>query len=229
MLRFTLKHALNHAVLGLMLIFAYPAWAEDFEQYANQQAQKEQIASTSFEKEVQQLKTAIQHRQISGDIKHFETWLQTQQSQQIRPATEKHYPNILVFISFSMPKDSLKQWLAQVAQVTQMQGSLVIRGLINNSFKDTAAVLTPLFKEQPGGLLLDPTLFKRYNIEKVPAVVVQDNSTCPVNQSCQEGYTVVYGNTSLLYALNKIASSQTKAASVAAQAIARLKENKHGR
>jgi conjugal transfer pilus assembly protein TrbC len=226
MLHFTLKHSLSHAALSLMLTLAYPAWAEDFEQYANQQAKKEQAAIAPFEKEVQQLKMAIQQRQASGDIKQFAIGLHAQQPQKNLSATEKRYPTILVFVSFSMSKDSLKQWLAQAQQV---QSNLIIRGLINNSFKDTAAVLTPLLKEQPGGLLLDPTLFKRYNIEKVPAVVVQDNSTCPVNQSCQESYTVVYGNTSLLYALNKIASSQTRVASIAAQAIKRLKENKHDR
>ena len=44
--------------------------------------------------------------------------------------------DVLIFISFSMPEESLKQWIAQAQRI---HAPLIIRGLINNSFTETQA------------------------------------------------------------------------------------------
>jgi conjugal transfer pilus assembly protein TrbC len=99
----------------------------------------------------------------------------------------------MVFVSFSMPKDALLQWLQQANTVG---AHVIIRGLVDNSFQKTAKVIADLIGDRPYGFQIDPTLFTKFSIDKVPAVVIQDEST---NQ-----FDVIYGNTSLNYALKKL-------------------------
>ena len=76
---------------------------------------------------------------------------------------------LLVFVSFSMPTQSLKQWLSQTQKAG---GTLIIRGLVNHTFKETVKRISEILDNKTGGLQLDPTLFKKYGIHQVPAVVV---------------------------------------------------------
>lgn len=75
-------------------------------------------------------------------------------------------PKIQIFVSLSMPNDSLKQ-LYQAA--TQHPAVLVLRGLLNNSFQETQHKLQDL------GIAvhIDPRAFERYQIEAVPAFIFQ--------------------------------------------------------
>jgi conjugal transfer pilus assembly protein TrbC len=132
--------------------------------------------------------------------------------------------NIIIFASFSMPKESMKQW---IRQATDIQAPVVIRGLVNHSFKETINTLYQLNQEKIGGVQLDPTLFQAYQIDKVPAVVVTNTSHCLPSQSCQETYDVVYGDVSLAYALKKIAMKNDDVSDLADEALKKLKDN-HG-
>src|ERR1700721_885673 len=73
--------------------------------------------------------------------------------------------DILIFVSFSMPKESLKGWMDEAEKI---HAPLVIRGLVNNSFKETVKKMTELANDNHGGVQLDPTLFKAFNIKQVP-------------------------------------------------------------
>ncbi len=73
-------------------------------------------------------------------------------------------PELLVFVSFSMPKSSLKT-LAK--QVNKADGKLVFRGLVNGSFKQMAEKLKELGEE----VWIDPTLFEKYKITAVPTFI----------------------------------------------------------
>lgn len=127
------------------------------------------------------------------------------------------YHDLLIFVSFSMPQQSLKAWLNQSRAAG---GILVIRGLVDNSFKKTAAKVQKLIGKTGGGLEVDPTLFRRFHIKKVPAVVVVNGhappcfnvSGCPFDTP---PYDVIYGNVTLQRALmeigNKGKASQQKA------------------
>lgn len=74
----------------------------------------------------------------------------------------------LIFISLSMPKASLKS-LFEEAQ--QGQATLVLRGLIHNSFRETLDVL----KDLGISVQIDPTLFKHHAIQTVPTFVWIDH------------------------------------------------------
>jgi type-F conjugative transfer system pilin assembly protein TrbC len=99
--------------------------------------------------------------------------------------------SIDIFISLSMPKDSLHAWQEDARRY---HARLVLRGLLNNSLQDTVNALT-LDKDNVIQVSIDPTLFHQYEINQVPAVVL----------SQRDHYDVVYGNTRLTAALETIA------------------------
>lgn len=76
---------------------------------------------------------------------------------------------ILVFISLSMPEASLK---SLVQEAERFQAVLVLRGLVNDSFKETAEIIQRfgLFAE------INPEAFERYHIQYVPTFVWVDEN-----------------------------------------------------
>lgn len=101
-------------------------------------------------------------------------------------------PALLTFVSFSMPDDSLKAVLEQTARAG---GVTVLRGLIDNSFKETALRIGKLAREHGPGLSVDPRLFAEHGVTTVPAFVVV-GETVPDK---------IAGNMSLAAALDAIA------------------------
>src|SRR6266487_3970402 len=110
--------------------------------------------------------------------------------------------SVLIFVSFSMPKDSLRGWLKEA---DTLKAPVVIRGLVNGSFRDTTNAVMALLLDNRGGVQLDPTLFRRFHIEKVPAVVVV-RPACLSQSDCNDptDFDVIYGDVTLEYALKQI-------------------------
>ncbi len=79
-----------------------------------------------------------------------------------------------------------------------------MRGLINNSFKETAVYM----REFKAGLWIDPTLFKAFNIVQVPTFVVLEKSFV---QGLVVKHDKLSGNVSLDFALEKISKESVKA------------------
>ena len=77
-------------------------------------------------------------------------------------------------------------------------GKLVLRGLVGNSFKETAEKL----KKIPHGALIDPTLFETYEIKNVPTFVKLLNEQRHPKDKVP--YRKLSGNVSVQYALNKL-------------------------
>lgn len=109
-------------------------------------------------------------------------------------ASEEKAPTVLVFASFSMSQATLKQLAVDLKHVGS---SLVIRGLINNSFKETASQLQKLGE----GVLLDPTLFEKFGITSVPTFIIFEGDL----KDEQPPYDRISGNVSLRFALEKVA------------------------
>lgn len=76
---------------------------------------------------------------------------------------------IYVFVSLSMPKESLKQLLQDAKQYNAV---LLLRGLKNNSFRETAAWMQSLGKDVQEGMEINPELFETYQIKQVPVFVL---------------------------------------------------------
>ena len=116
--------------------------------------------------------------------------------------------DVLVFVSFSMPEGSLKQW---VAQARRIYAPLIIRGLVNNSFTETQTKIAELITDNQDGFVLEPRLFSDYHITQVPAVVVRNTKlTCLPMQNCPHTYLfdMVTGDVGLEAALTAIANQE---------------------
>ena len=112
------------------------------------------------------------------------------------------YGRVLVFLSFSMPHQSIEEWLLQCKK---SGATPIIRGLQDNSFQKTLQTIRYFADKTNTGMQIDPILFKTFNIDKVPAVVYVKNSTCEDSSDCMDAsFDSIYGDISLLYALSKI-------------------------
>jgi conjugal transfer pilus assembly protein TrbC len=114
--------------------------------------------------------------------------------------------SVYIFVSFSMPKESLQQWTAQAQKI---HAPLIIQGLVDDSFAKTQQAVADLSRHQ-SGVVLDPRLFRQYHISQVPAVVVVHPTVfkpCLPNQSCwnPEVNDVVMGDIGLEAALRMVA------------------------
>jgi len=106
--------------------------------------------------------------------------------------SENRYPDLLVFVSFSMPLETLK---GLNNQVKQHGGKLVFRGLVDGSFKKMGAKLQELGAE----VLIDPTLFERHGVTHVPTFIKDTDR--------------LVGNVSLDYVLHTFAQESRGGAS----------------
>lgn len=84
---------------------------------------------------------------------------------------QRQRADILVFVSFSMPKASLCQWLQDAARVG---APVMIRGLMQQSFGKTLNALNQLDCPHPQGVVMNPNAFETYHIDSVPAVVLRE-------------------------------------------------------
>ncbi|ULB12509.1 type-F conjugative transfer system pilin assembly protein TrbC (plasmid) [Cereibacter azotoformans] len=125
----------------------------------------------------------------------------------------------ILFASFSMPDTSLRQMMREA---TAHDLTVVFRGFVNNSVFDTRARLEEVFAEDETGEAfgIDPTLFRRFDIRSVPALVVlaEDLGDC-ATPACESDppprHDRVSGNVPLETALRVIAAGNGEAASVA--------------
>lgn len=95
---------------------------------------------------------------------------QAQQFRQSMQPGERPVDAALVFVSFSMPPDELKQ---RVQDAAALNIPVVIRGMVNGDMRATANAVAGLVKESnTGGVQIDPTTFRKYAITAVPVLIV---------------------------------------------------------
>jgi conjugal transfer pilus assembly protein TrbC len=217
----------------IMLIFALftlgssLAFAED-DYYSMAMDVKNNIPKQTalYKNDVKQIVLAgSQHSAIYRDeIKNIESKnnIQTQREIIKNPTT-----SILIFVSFSMPRQSLEAYLRDARTIG---ASVIIRGLIDNSFQKTFQAMTELVNASGGqGVELNPIWFKRFNIHNVPAVVViPAGSNCFQNDQCyaDKNYDVMTGEITLSAALKQL-RDRGVAKEVAQTAIDKLEGRYH--
>lgn len=97
-----------------------------------------------------------------------------------------------VFVSFSMPEALLIETLRDSARLNI---PATLNGLHQNSVEKTAQKIMELSKEVPQlQLQIDPTVFERFHIQQVPALVVANNHC----------FDLIYGHLPLEEGLNRI-------------------------
>lgn len=147
------------------------------------------------------------------------------------PALGGNREPLLVFISESVPRESLRRLARQAADVG---APLVLRGVVRGDFRATAEFMRDILGE-PGEeeaesskprALIDPTLFARFDVRQVPAVVLTPGGACVAGiRICPDAtppHVHVAGDVTLDYALAHIARTHPDARSVADALLARL-------
>lgn len=125
-------------------------------------------------------------------------------------APRESIPSLLVFVSMSMPSEMLELYGKQVSAAG---GVLVIRGLVGNSMRQTVAALQSLVEKTGAETLVDPTLYQRFKVSRVPTIILTDGvlTPCtPEEKNCEAAtpvYDEIAGNVTLEYALSVFASS----------------------
>lgn len=95
---------------------------------------------------------------------------QAQQFRQSMQPGARPVDAALVFVSFSMPPDELKQ---RVQDAAALNIPVVIRGMVNGDMRTTANAVAGLVKESnTGGVQIDPVTFRKYDISAVPVLIV---------------------------------------------------------
>ncbi len=102
--------------------------------------------------------------------------------------------NLYIFVSLSMPQNSL---LSLLQEARAFNGVLVFRGLKENSYRKTAQFLQPIIKQAGVGVIIDPELFKKYDIKVTPTITL----------AAQSSFDKIAGNISLQYGLEQIAKN----------------------
>lgn len=130
------------------------------------------------------------------------------------PHTVADDPPPLVFISFSVPEESLR---ALLRDAVRTGSPLVLRGMVDNSMKRTMERIGELLgngksdKDVVDGpapsLAVDPTLFERFAVDKVPTFVLPLETAAPCTPSdCPvPDHLKLAGDVSLAYALDVMA------------------------
>jgi conjugal transfer pilus assembly protein TrbC len=102
-------------------------------------------------------------------------------------------PSVQVLVSFSMPQQLLSQTLINAAD---LQIPAVLNGLHHNSMPETVKLIGMLSNTIPNlQLQIDPTVFERFDVQQVPALVV----------SRLDCFDVIYGHLMIQEGLERIA------------------------
>ena len=104
---------------------------------------------------------------------------------------------ILVFVSFSMPKQSL---VALSKEAKNHGAVLVMRGLKDDSFKETQAAFGDLGKDVESGIEINPEAFETYQIKQVPVFVLVKTTQGKDPREVSR----ISGNVSLTFAAKKL-------------------------
>lgn len=148
--------------------------------------------------------------------------LAEQYQNMVNKVTEAEVPKLVVFVSLSMPDASLKKLSAQVKQAG---GIMVVRGLKYGMtrWKESMDALKPI-AEAGAEVQVHPELFKRYNIQAVPTVVVTTTSKpgCQ-DDACASQSAAVSGDVSLDYALTQLTDRKDEIGKIARERVKRLR------
>jgi conjugal transfer pilus assembly protein TrbC len=129
-------------------------------------------------------------------------------------ANQPYDSGLLIFVSFSLPKESLKLW---AEQASRLGCPLLMRGFVDNDLTKTTVKTQFLFGTEANvEVSIDPEKFQKFNIDVVPAVVIVESEKTGLekespNDNVVPPFDVVYGDTSLEEALNRIAKSGSPA------------------
>ena len=137
-----------------------------------------------------------------------------------RPTT----PELLVFMSLSVPIASWSQWAREAAL---LDAPLVLRGVADGGLRATVKAVGERLDGAEAGVAIDPRLFRLFGVERVPAVAVVPEGVPPCTSRGCAGdaplaHDLVAGNIGLAVALEAIAAEGDAGRDAARRALERL-------
>ncbi len=138
-----------------------------------------------------------------------------------RPASA----DVLIFTSLSVPAASWRQWAGDAARTG---APLVLRGVASEGLRRTAADIRARLGDKEAAIAIDPRLFRLFDIERVPAVVVVPGGVPACgSRGCSDDlappHDRIAGNIGLIAALEAIASKGEAGRAVAQVHLDRLR------
>ncbi len=112
-------------------------------------------------------------------------------------------PKVLIFVSFAMPEATLQRLVDQAARAG---ATLVLRGLVSGSIRETATRMQALIGSRRVAVQIDPEAFERYGITRTPSfVLAADTARAEVcaTRACgsSQQFVKVAGDVTLDYAM----------------------------
>ena len=194
-------------------------------------------SSKAYSKEIEELKNIkIDHFDPEKELSFFQQFKLGDET----PGLEGFYTNentekkdsnsktrerfqLHYFISFSMPKQSLSK---AVEDAERVQAILTLRGMKNDSMKETMMTIKDYIGEKKVQFQIDPVLFEKFDINMVPALVLIKSLEC---QACGKGEILappIFGDVNISYALQEMKKhSPDNVKPVIDQTIAKLESN----
>jgi conjugal transfer pilus assembly protein TrbC len=131
-------------------------------------------------------------------------------------------PDLLVFVSFAMPRASLERLAADAARTGAV---MVFRGPKEGSLRKTLQAFEPLAR-RGASAILHPEAFTRHRIETVPVYVLGNTGGCQAdsNETACQGVLRISGDASLDFILERMARADHPLAAVAEARLARLRK-----
>lgn len=77
--------------------------------------------------------------------------------------------NYYIFISSSMHQEHIK---SIIREGKRLGAVVVLQGLVNDSFLNTQKYFKTIIKDTDGGVTINPPLFKKFNVTRVPCFVL---------------------------------------------------------
>lgn len=199
---------MKRMLLALIVIFS-PIHADEWIQMALQNVDTK--AEEWFKEHLKENLRAIKpETNVLNSMAHGKIGKKCSSSSTIDPDVQH---GVSIFMSFSL---SDATWIALSRELESVGGAFILCGLPENSFAYLSKRLKHLSeKGVRAPVILNPQEFSKYGIEKCPAFIVKD----------EKGFDILYGNISLLAALQLIAErGETK---ISSELMAKLKEVIH--
>ena len=138
-------------------------------------------------------------------------------------------PQFMVFVSLSMPEESLK---TIIDQTSAAGGFVVFRGFPNNSVKQFVAGMSKVVSndDQFASIGVDPRLFRAFGVQAVPTYVAVSSDFTPCDglrcTTAPPPFDSISGNVTVRYALETFAEDNGPGALVARTALGNIRAAK---
>ena len=139
-----------------------------------------------------------------------------EQKEEFAQAMQKKGDLYYLFISSSMPMNTIRNYIKDLDRKKEKNVQVVIRGFVGGNMKKTAQFVTDAIIKNPNctehpcdsyqvPIQIDPVVFQRVGIQKVPALARITGSKGPIRkESGSFQHKVIYGDAKLSYLLRKL-------------------------